>query len=154
MPWPFGRSKRRSDTEPLLAQYHENTSLQAKAHGKLHTYQMLRALSKGYFPTTEQTIIHLRTLLSSDLLHPTNTQLSPDGRALVRNTRKLIEQFIETLRAKNGEDQIQELLYCIKRARVSIDAADLIGRAGRARVGADTRAGKSNCKLESNIGQN
>lgn len=139
----FGSRKRsnRPDTEPLLAQYDENTALQRKAHGKLHTYQMLRALSKGYFPSTEQTIVQLRTLLSADILNPTNTQLTADGRKFVRHVRKFITEFIELLQEKNGQDQLQEFLWCAGKARVGLDAQDLVQTATNSKARADARAG-------------
>lgn len=138
----FGSRKRsnRPDTEPLLAQYDENTALQRKAHGKLHTYQMLRALSKGYFPSTEQTIVQLRTLLSADILNPTNTQLTADGRKFVRHVRKFITEFIELLQEKNGQDQLQEFLWCAGKARVGLDAQDLVQTATNSKARADARA--------------
>ncbi|KAG0640010.1 hypothetical protein HOY80DRAFT_1136379 [Tuber brumale] len=125
---------RDADTRPLLADYDAATTLQHKAAAKLHTYQMLRAIFKGYYPSTEQLVVHLRTLLSADVLHPTNPQLSAEGRRLVRHMRRLIEEFIEFLRDKNSEDQIQEFLWCVTRARAGLDVGDIMQRA---RGGAD-----------------
>ncbi|CAZ86115.1 unnamed protein product [Tuber melanosporum] len=130
-------SDRDADTRPLLADYDAVTTLQCKAAAKLHTYQMLRAVSKGYYPSTEQLVVHLRTLLSADVLRPANAQLSADGRRLVRHMRRLIEEFIEFLRDKNSEDQIQEFLWCVTRARVELDVGDIMQMAGRARGGAN-----------------
>ncbi|PWW76856.1 hypothetical protein C7212DRAFT_363456 [Tuber magnatum] len=130
-------SDRGPDTRPLLADYDAATTLQSKAAAKLHTYQMLCALSKGYYPSTEQLIVHLRTLLSADVLHPTNTQLSADGRRLVRHMRRLIEEFVEFLRNKNSEDQIQEFLWRVTRAQVRLDVDDMMQRARRAKGGVD-----------------
>ncbi|CUS10352.1 unnamed protein product [Tuber aestivum] len=125
------------DTRPLLADYDAVTTLQSKAAAKLRTYQMLCALYKGYYPSTEQLIVHLRTLLSADLLHPANSQLSSDGRMLVRQVRRLIGEFIEFLREKNSEDQIQEFLWCVTRAQFALDVGNMMRRAGSAKGCAD-----------------
>lgn len=69
----FGSRKRKGeDTEALLPLYANDTSLQRTLHQKMHTYQMLRAISKGFMPSTEQVIVNLRTLLASDFLNPDN----------------------------------------------------------------------------------
>ena len=144
MPWFRSSSPscdRDSDTRPLLADYDAATTLQSKVAAKLHTYQMIRALFKGYYPSTEQLIIHLRVLLSADVLDPATTQLSADGRKLVRHVRRLIEELIEFLRNKNSEDQIQEFLWCVTRAQVRLDVGDMMQRAERAKAGADVGVG-------------
>jgi hypothetical protein len=53
----------------------------------------------------------------------------------------IIRQFIDTLREKNGNDQLQEFLWQISRSKASLDAADLADRASAARARADTAAG-------------
>jgi len=141
MLWFRSSPPRDSDTRPLLADYDAATTLQSEAAAKLHTYQMIRALSKGYYPSTEQLIVHLRVLLSVDLLNPTNAQLSADGRRLVRHMRRLIEELIEFLRDKNSEDQIQEFLWCVTRAQIRLDVGDMMQRAERAKAGADVGVG-------------
>src|SRR6187402_3405917 len=103
----YGR-KLGDDTEPLLPRYEDDTARQRALHQKLHSYQMVRALSKGYMPSNEQTLINLRTLLASDILNPNNTELSDSGRILIRNCRGWLKLFIELLRNKNNEDQIQD----------------------------------------------
>lgn len=108
---------------------------------------MLRALSKGYFPSTEQTIVQLRTLLSADVLNPTNTQLTADGRKFVRYVRKFITEFIELLQEKNGQDQLQGFLWCAGKARVALDTQDLIDTASSTKARADARAGTFPCLL-------
>ena len=47
------------EEEPLLSHYDDDTVLQRQLHQKLHTYQMLRALSKGYMPSNDQAITNL-----------------------------------------------------------------------------------------------
>jgi hypothetical protein len=137
----FGRSKKRNtDTEPLLPQYKDDTALQRTLHEKLHTYQQVRALSKGFMPDTEQVIINLRTLLASDLLNESNPDLSESGRRLVRYSRQWLQQFIELLRRKNDRDQIQDLIWFLSKSRVSIDTDDIARRAKRSKAKADTVA--------------
>lgn len=102
------------------------TALQRNVHQKLHTYLILRALSKGYLPTTEQSCAHLRTLLSTDFLNPSNTALTPSGRKMVRDIRRLIQSVITLLETKNKNNEIQEFLWCTSRARAGFDGAEII----------------------------
>ena len=106
--------------EPLLSQYEQDTHLQRELYRKLHSYQMLRALGKGYMPSTEQAIINLRTLLASDVLNPDNPDLSDDGRRLVRLTKLWLQQFITLLLHKNGGDQLQDLIWFLAKSRISV----------------------------------
>ncbi|KAF5604760.1 uncharacterized protein FSUBG_6738 [Fusarium subglutinans] len=138
----FGIGKNREDAErePLLPRYNDDTGLQTRLHEKLHTYQMLRAISKGYMPTNEQLIIHLRTLLSAQILNPERQELSPSGRALVRSIKLWIKQFIEVLQHKNSKDQIQDFIWYLTKARLDVDVAHIEQRAARAKVRADAVA--------------
>lgn len=138
----FRRRRRSEDREPLLPQYQDDTVLQRELHRKLHTYQMLRALSKGFMPTNEQAIINLRTLLAADILNPDNEGLSDSGRALVHYTKQWLKQFIELLQHKNSEDQIQDFMWYLTKAKVSVDIEDIAQRASKARAKADASAGK------------
>lgn len=135
------KSKRQGDREPLLPQYEDDTSLQRVAHQKLHTYQMLRALSKGFMPSTEQTIVNLRTLLASDVLNPDTPGLSQSGRKLMYYSKTWLQQFIELLRNKNDGDQIQDFIWFLIHARVSVDVNDLVQTATSTRAKADASAG-------------
>jgi hypothetical protein len=101
---------------------------------------MYRALSKGYMPSNEQTIVNLRTLLASDVLNPDNPDLSISGRRLVRLTREWIQQFIVLLNNKNGKDQIQDLIWFLTKSRISVDVDDLATRAKKAKAKAGTAA--------------
>lgn len=141
----FGLCKPSSseDREPLLPRYQDDTSLQRELHQKLHTYQMLRALSKGYMPSNEQVIINLRTILAADLLNPDNEGLSDSGQALVHYTKQWLKQFIEMLQHKNSEDQIQDFIWNLSNARVSVDMAAVAERTSRAKAKADTATSKS-----------
>ncbi|KIL96028.1 hypothetical protein FAVG1_00767 [Fusarium avenaceum] len=138
----FGIGKNREDAErePLLPRYNDDTGLQTRLHEKLHTYQMLRAISKGYMPSNKQLIIHLRTLLSAQILNPERQELSPSGRALIRSIKLWITQFIEVLQHKNGKDQIQDFIWYLTKARLDVDVAHIEQRAARAKVRADAVA--------------
>ncbi|KAI9753979.1 MAG: hypothetical protein M4579_004909 [Chaenotheca gracillima] len=137
----FGRRKARgADTEPLLPRYEDDTVLQRRLHQKLHSYQILRALSKGYMPSTEQLIIILRSLLASDVLNPNPVLLSDSGRLLAKHAKLWLTHFIELLHDKNDKDQIQDFLWFILKARVSLDTQDLAKSASRVRAKADASA--------------
>ncbi|KAK2060132.1 hypothetical protein LY76DRAFT_604263 [Colletotrichum caudatum] len=137
----FGRpSREEREREPLLPRYNDDTALQQRLHEKLHTYQMLRAIGKGYMPSNEQLIVNLRTLLSADILNPDTPDLSDSGRALVLNIKLLIKQFIELLLHKNDKDQIQDFVWYLTKARLSVDAYDIGARASKAKARADTVA--------------
>ena len=135
----YGR-KRGEDTEPLLPRYEDDTARQRELHKKLHTYQMLRAISQGSMPSNEQTIINLRTLLASDVLDANNTDLSDSGRALIRNCRTWIKLFIELLRNKNSQDEIQDFIWYTTKSRISLDIQDISHSASKVKARADAKA--------------
>ena len=131
----FGRPKTQNgepdlETTPLLdPESGAETKLQTRVYEKLHTYLLLRALSKGYLPSTAQSCAHLRSLLSVDVLNPSNTYLTPAGRKLVRDIRQWITALISVLEKKNGRDQLQEFLWCTQRARMGFDSGELVDAA-------------------------
>ncbi|KAJ5155291.1 hypothetical protein N7492_008094 [Penicillium capsulatum] len=129
-----------NETEPLLPRYEDDTSRQRRLHQKLHSYQMLRALSEGYMPSTEQTIVNLRTLLASDILNLRNQAIGSVGRQLVRDARLWIETFIEFLHTKNNEDQLQDFLWHLSRSRVAVDSSRVTHQAANVKARADTKA--------------
>jgi Family of unknown function (DUF5923) len=133
------------DQDPLLPQYEDDTSLQRTVHQKFHTYQMLRALGKGYLPSTEQTIVNLRTLLAADVLNPDNPELSDSGRLLVKYTKRWLQEFIELLRNKNDGDQIQDFIWFLTKSRISVDAKDIVSNAKNVKARADASAGEWIC---------
>lgn len=135
----FGR-KKGDETEPLLPRYEDDTARQRALHQKLHSYQMLRALSQGFMPSTEQAIVNLRTLLASDILNPNNSDLSDSGRALIRNSRAWLKLFIELLRNKNGQDQIQDFIWYLTKSRISLDVQDISHAASKVKARADAQA--------------
>ena len=136
------RKSKGEDTEALLPRYDDDTSLQRTLHQKLHTYQMLRALSTGFMPSTEQLIVNLRTFLASDVLNPDNPDLSDSGRLLSKFVKQWLSQFIETLLHKNGEDQIQDFIWYLSKSRVDVDTEALLESASNVKKKADTTAGK------------
>ncbi|KAI4216804.1 MAG: hypothetical protein LQ351_000753 [Letrouitia transgressa] len=134
------KSKREEDTEALLPQYEDETTMQRTIHQKLHSYQMFRALSRGFMPSTEQLVINLRTLLAADLLNPENPDLSDSGRLLVKFVKQWLADFIETLQHKNEGDQIQDFIWFLSRSRVSVDSDGLARKASNIRSKADATA--------------
>ncbi|KAE8353055.1 hypothetical protein BDV28DRAFT_115036 [Aspergillus coremiiformis] len=128
------------ETEPLLPRYEEETSLQRRLHQKLHSFQMLRALSEGYMPSTDQIIINLRTLLASDILNPRTRDVGSVGRQLIRDCRIWIQVFIELLRDKNSDDKLQEFLWHLSRSRASLDRAQVSQYASHVTARQDTKA--------------
>jgi len=149
----FGTGRRRwseeQEQEPLLPQYDDATSRQRRLHQKLHTYQMLRALSKGFMPSNEQVIINLRTLLAADMLSPdnNNAELSDSGQALVHYMKQWLKQSIELLQHKNAGDHIQDFIWYLSKARVSVDMEHIAQRASKAKATADRAAGTWRCNV-------
>ncbi|KAF2244560.1 hypothetical protein BU26DRAFT_568576 [Trematosphaeria pertusa] len=137
----FGLRKPRDDDQrPLLPQYRNDTALQRELHQKLHSYQMLRALSKGFMPSNEQVITNLRSLLAADILNPDNPDLSDSGRLLVKHTKRWLHEFIDLLQHKNSKDQIQDFIWYLSKSRVSVDVDDIAHRASKSKAKADTVA--------------
>jgi hypothetical protein len=102
---------------------------------------MVRALSKGYMPSTEQTIVNLRTLLASNVLNPDPTGLTDSGRRLIKFSKEWVQQFIDLLRNKNDKDQIQDFIWFLLQSRITVDTTDLIKTATTTRAKADASAG-------------
>ena len=138
------RKSKGEDTEALLPQYADDTSLQRTLHQKMHTYQMLRALSTGFMPSTEQIIINLRTLLASDVLNADNPDLSDSGRLLLKFSKQWLSQLIEALRHKNNNDEIQDFMWFLSKSRISLDAEALAESASKVKAKADATAGTRN----------
>ena len=93
-------------------------------------------------PSTEQAIINLRTLLSSDVLNPAEPGLSDSGRKLMKNTKQWLQEFIDMLRNKNEGDQIQDFIWFLIHAKMDVDTQDLVRTARDTRAKADASAGK------------
>lgn len=129
------------EREPLLPRYEEDTTRQRRLHQKLHTYQMLRALAEGYMPSTDQTVVLLRTVLASDVLNPRNQEIGSVGRQLIRDARLWIQLFIDLVRQKNGDDHLQQLLWHLARSKIALDPTRISQHAADRRATADTKAG-------------
>ncbi|KAF2102217.1 hypothetical protein NA57DRAFT_54139 [Rhizodiscina lignyota] len=137
----FGfRKSRQDDTAPLLPKYRDDTALQVELHKKLHTYQMIRALGKGFMPSNEQLIVNLRTVVAADVLNPDNPDLSDSGRLLVKYTKQWLTHFMELLQHKNYDDEVQDFIWFLTKSRISIDTEDIAKRASKAKAKADTVA--------------
>jgi hypothetical protein len=138
----FGSRKkhRTGERAPLLPQYEDDTVLQREVHQKLHSYQQFRALSKGFMPSNEQTLVNLRTLIGADILNPENTDLSDSGRLLVKYTKQWLTQFMDLLEHKNSKDQIQDLIWFLSKSRIDVDVDDIVRRAQKSKAKADTAA--------------
>ncbi|KAL8852757.1 MAG: hypothetical protein Q9221_002387 [Calogaya cf. arnoldii] len=106
----------------------------------MHTYQMYRALSKGFMPSNEQLVVNLRTLLAADILNPDNPELSDSGRLLVKYTKRWLAEFIEMLRNKNDSDAIQDFIWFLSKSRISLDTEDLANQASNVKHKADATA--------------
>lgn len=92
-------------------------------------------------PSNEQVIINLRSLLSADILNPENPDLSDSGRLLVGFVKQWLHEFIDTLNHKNNKDQIQDFLWYLSKARISVDVNDIARRSTRSKAKADATAG-------------
>ncbi|KAL9036114.1 MAG: hypothetical protein Q9180_004482 [Flavoplaca navasiana] len=134
------KSRREDDTEALLPQYRDDTPMQRSIHQKMHTYQMYRALSKGFMPSNEQLVVNLRTLLAADILNPDNPELSDSGRLLVKYSKRWLAEFIEMLRNKNDSDAIQDFIWFLSKSRISLDTEDLANQASNVKSKADATA--------------
>ncbi|QUC23546.1 uncharacterized protein UV8b_07787 [Ustilaginoidea virens] len=130
-----------SEREPLLPRYNDATARQAALHEKLHTYQMLLAMSRGYMPSNKQVIVHVRTLLGARLLNPSErSELSNSGRALVRTTRIWLQQFIDLLESKNSQDQIQDFIWYLCKANFGVDTSTVTKSIKKGKAKADINA--------------
>ncbi|KAL8688798.1 MAG: hypothetical protein Q9218_005376 [Villophora microphyllina] len=134
------KSTREEDTEALLPQYQDDTSMQRSVHQKMHSYQMYRAMSKGFMPSNEQLIVNLRTLLAADVLNPDNPDLSDSGRLLTKYTKQWLADFIEMLRNKNDNDAIQDFIWFLSKSRISVDTEDVANKAATVKSKADATA--------------
>lgn len=135
-----GRQGNDAEREPLLPRHNQDTALQASVDKKLQNYAILKALSRGYLPSNEQIISHLRR--NAAALDAVPRDVSGAGRALTRDAKQLLEDLISLLRNKNGADQIQDFAWYISQARLDVDTEDIRERVQSARPRADVAAGK------------
>jgi hypothetical protein len=119
-----------SDRQPLLPQQQpqpqqqkpssQEVSKHREIHTKLRTYEIILALSNGYFPTTKQFTGYLHWLLTSGILEPRNRRLSVRGRNAIRDLRAWIEAVAEEAEYKNGNDEIQQFVWELSQADVNV----------------------------------
>ncbi|EFR05002.1 hypothetical protein MGYG_08005 [Nannizzia gypsea CBS 118893] len=128
------------EREPLLAASEAETDLQRKVKEKFRQYEMLRALSAGYMPTTEQAAALLRLVLVSDVLNPDNPMLSPRAGSIAKDCRAWTRIFIALLREKNGGDQLQEIISQLTHSDASINTAHITSVVSKSKARADTIA--------------
>lgn len=102
---------------------------------------MIRALRHGYMPSTEQLVVILRRPQAADLLTLPDPALSDQGLGLITQAKQWLKAVTQLLQHQNDEDQLQELLSNLPRARESVDAPDFSRRARRAKVKADAAVG-------------
>lgn len=96
----------------------------------------------GFMPSTEQLIVNLRTLIAADVLNPDNPDLSDSGRLLLKYVKRWLTEFIEGLRHKNNNDEIQDFIWFLSKSRISLDTEDMVRSAKSVKAKADATAGK------------
>lgn len=116
-----------ADRQPLLPKTQpqpkpspQEVTKRREIRAKLRTYEILIALSNGYFPTTKQFTGHLHWLLRSGILEPRNRRLSVKGRNAIRDLRAWIEAVAEEAEYKNGSDEIQQFVWELSQADVDV----------------------------------
>jgi len=117
-----------SDRQPLLPkqqpQQQKTSQQEVSKHreicAKVRTYEIILALSNGYFPTTKQFTGHLHWLLSSGILEPRNRNLSVRGRNAIRDVRAWIEAVAEEAEYKNGNDEVQQFVWELSQTDVDV----------------------------------
>lgn len=97
-------------------------------------------MSQGYMPSNEQVIVHLRSLMSADVLNPETADLSSSGRALIRSSKLWLAQLAELLQHINAEDQMQDLIWYLTKARLDVDVGDIGARVTASKAKADVSA--------------
>ncbi|BFZ60980.1 hypothetical protein YB2330_002037 [Saitoella coloradoensis] len=115
---------------------------------KLQTYQQVRALSEGFMPTTPQIIAHAHAFLRSGVLDPRSRRLSSQGRTFIRDFRAWVEAAIQLLEEKNGNNEIQELIWHTSLSDVDVDTS-----VGSSSVGAKVTGAKDAAKASKALGQ-
>ncbi|KAL1889235.1 hypothetical protein Cpir12675_005863 [Ceratocystis pirilliformis] len=112
---------------------------------KLHTYNIYRALKQGRMPSTEQILVYLKDIQTSEALGD-EEGLSQDGRVLLRLFRRLIAESSELLRSKNGQDQLQDFIWHSRQADMSGGkraAASVAGLKNKADAQAAVESGRT-----------
>ncbi|CAD6502051.1 BgTH12-02294 [Blumeria graminis f. sp. triticale] len=152
MPFLGTRKKCNVGDEELLLPYNEDlTSLGRNVHQKMQVYQILRALNKGFMPSTEQLIVMIKLLLDSEFLSQETTSISESGQKLLSYLRQWMQQLIQLLGDKNNNNQIQNLIAYAKHARLSIDSEHLNEFAKNSRMRGDILAAYESIKTASSL---
>ncbi|PGH06692.1 hypothetical protein AJ79_06476 [Helicocarpus griseus UAMH5409] len=140
------------ETQPLLPQHDDDdTVLQQQMREKLRSYEMMKALSSGFMPSTDQVILNLRALLSSSLFNPDDLAVGNTTRQLTRDVKFCIRLLIDLLREKNGDDQLQEAIWQLSKSSVSLDTANLASRGSLAKSKADAAAARESIRLVTSL---
>ncbi|KAI0999176.1 hypothetical protein K3495_g9020 [Podosphaera aphanis] len=142
---------RTGEREPLLPRYEGETSLQKTTQQQMHIYQMIRALYRGFMPSTNQLSVHLRVLLNSDLLNPETPGLSQSGKELFELSRQWLSEFIDLIEKKNPGDQIQDIISSLSHAKISVGTDNLVRSVKDIKVNADTSAVYESMKTIGNL---
>src|SRR5271170_5388981 len=118
-----------ADRQPLLPKTQQpstpklspqEVTKRREIRAKLRTYEIILALSNGYFPTTKQFTGHLNWVLRSGILESRNRRLSVRGRNAIRDLRAWIEAVAEEAGNKNGGDEIQQFFWELSQADVDV----------------------------------
>lgn len=109
---------------------------------------MVRAIGKGYMPSTDQLIVNLRTLIASNALNPDVPGLNKSSRLLLKYLKQWLYDFIEMLRNKSDQDQIQDFIWAASRAKISLDTDDVIQEATSTNFRVDASAGQYETSLD------
>ena len=104
----------------------------------------------GYMPSTDQLIVNLRTLISSDVLNSDAPGLNRSSRLLLKYLKQWLHDFIELLCNKSDQDQIQDFIWAASRAKVSLDTDDVIRAATTTNVRVDASNGQYSMSLDVN----
>ncbi|EEH17178.1 hypothetical protein PABG_07265 [Paracoccidioides brasiliensis Pb03] len=140
------RNATAGETRPLLPQhrrgYDDDTVLQRQLHEKLHSYQMIKALSSGFMPSTNQIVSNLRVLLASSLLNPGPLAVGNTSRELTTDVKICIRLFIDLLQERNGENQLQDAIWQLSKSKVLLDTESLASRTSQSKAHADATAAR------------
>lgn len=128
------------EREPLLPRHHQDTQRQASVEDKLRSFQIIKALSDGYMPSNKQLLAHFRR--TTEVLRTVPADTSSTGKELIRQFREHLKHLIAFLENKNNADQIQDFLWYITKARLSIDTEHLEQRAQEIQPRANIATGK------------
>lgn len=99
-------------------------------------------------PSTDQLIVNLRTLIASDALNPDAPGLNKSSRLLLKYSKQWLHDFIEMLRNKSDQDQIQDFIWAASRAKISLDTDDVIREATTTNFRVDASVGQYITRLD------